>query len=624
LLLGSFILWCLGLFSGEVSTPGDTLLLQPVEVRASSLERFSRGQQVISIDSTILRDLGALSLSDLLQRRSGLFVRQYGPGMIASLTMRGTSAGHNAFFWNGLPINSPSLGQMDLSLLPLSGVDRVQIHMGGSGANYGTDAIGGAIHLSSDVMGGTGWMAEASTGVGSFGLNRQEIQIGFSNSQVGSRSRFYRLQAPNRYPFHNMGKIGLPVEIQEHAGVNQKGLMQDLVWRVGVNSQLSSSFWWNTAHRDVQPVMGSNSTDVQSDQSTRWVLDFNRTTENRHLNLKAGWVRDEMVFNRSDVNITNQFLLAGELDWSLGSRLEFKSGSRATYILGKLSTYEATDNRIEIYQAVNFNPSPDWVVSVNLRQLVFEGEFAPFSPSVGIDWSLLQQKGHQLTGKVAGARSFKVPTLNDRYWVPGGNPDLKSENALSGELGFLYRYTDSKNAWETRVSYYDMQVDNWILWLPGDVYWSPRNVRKVSSHGVDLFFSGHRQSGKWKTGLSGSLSLNQAVILRSDGNNIHEIGKILPYTPGTKAQLGLDVHRESLQFFINGHRIGDRFVSIDNQSGLAAYQLFDAGWRYERAFNRQIVSLGFQVNNFLNTRYEVLRLRPMPGRNFELNITYIL
>ncbi|WP_416171350.1 TonB-dependent receptor [Algoriphagus boritolerans] len=48
------------------------------------------------------------------------------------------------FFWNGLPINSPSLGQSDLSILPVEAIDQAQLHFGSSGALFGNEAIGGS------------------------------------------------------------------------------------------------------------------------------------------------------------------------------------------------------------------------------------------------------------------------------------------------------------------------------------------------------------------------------------------------------------------------------------------------------------------------------------------------
>lgn len=77
----------------------DTVSLEQVEVYAPPLDRFAQGQKVVKFDSELLEAYAARSLGDLLQEQSPVFVRQYGAGMLASPSFRGTSAGHTALFF---------------------------------------------------------------------------------------------------------------------------------------------------------------------------------------------------------------------------------------------------------------------------------------------------------------------------------------------------------------------------------------------------------------------------------------------------------------------------------------------------------------------------------------------
>src|SRR5690606_34422940 len=119
------LLWFISWGDSSGYSPSDTMDLEEVAVYATVLEKYAAGQQVISFDRKLLNDYAGRSLGDLLQQNSGLYLRQYGEGMVASVTIRGTSAGHTAVFWNGLPVNSPSLGQSDFSLIPNEAVDEV-------------------------------------------------------------------------------------------------------------------------------------------------------------------------------------------------------------------------------------------------------------------------------------------------------------------------------------------------------------------------------------------------------------------------------------------------------------------------------------------------------------------
>jgi iron complex outermembrane receptor protein len=109
--------------------------------------------------------------------------------MLTSLTMRGTSAGHNAVFWNGLPINSPSLGQSDFSILPVGGFEELQVHFGGGAALFGTDAIGGAVHMTTKLKFDQGHHAEINSLVGSFGRWNQLGAYSLSSQRLATRFR---------------------------------------------------------------------------------------------------------------------------------------------------------------------------------------------------------------------------------------------------------------------------------------------------------------------------------------------------------------------------------------------------------------------------------------------------
>ncbi|WP_373523128.1 TonB-dependent receptor [Aquiflexum sp.] len=606
-------------------TESDTVQLPEVEVFKASLDKYTFGQQVQTITEKDLESFQGLALSEYLQQRTGLFLRQYGPGMLASLTMRGTSAGHNAVFWNGLPINSPSLGQTDFSILPVGGFDQVAVHFGSGGALYGTDAIGGAIHLNNKPKFGSGHQVQVASLFGSFGRWNQQVQYCFSNKKFSSRSRFYRNFSRNDFPFRNLSKIGTPIEKQENALVEQWGVMQDLAWNLNSKNQFSSAIWWNKTDRQVQPVIGSNTNDTQQDQNLRWVLDYFHFGKNKIWNAKTGLVRDELIFNINSIYKTTQYFIATDLDWEIHPKWNSKSGIRYTYIIGNLSTYDATDSRLELYQSINFQPNEKLSFSMNLRQLVYEGNWAPFTPSIGGEWSIWKSKVQSIQFKTAFARSFKVPTLNDRFWEPGGNPDLESEKSWSGEIGLKHVFVKNNFNFEQQITHFRMSVDNWIIWLPNGSFWSPQNIRKVNNSGLEYFLDVTQQFGEWKLGLSGNYAWNRAINQTNTSENDRSMGKQLPYTPEHKFQSMFSIEKGVFSSFLNTQRVGERFVATDNAGKLKPYQLWDIGVNYRWTLGGKISgNFGAQINNLFNTDYQVLRLRAMPGRNYQVNLNITL
>jgi iron complex outermembrane receptor protein len=185
-------------------------------------------------------------------------------------------------------------------------------------------------------------------------------------------------------------------------------------------------------------------------------------------------------------------------------------------------------------------------------------------------------------------------------------------------------FKKNKFAISNQLTFYRMTVNNWIIWLPNGSFWSPTNIRKVNNSGIEYFLESHQKMGLWILGLQGNYAWNQAINQTNINENDRAKGKQLPYTPEHKFQLTGSLERGGVRAFVNAHWVGERFVGTDNTTKLAPYGLWDTGFQYEWSLATLKGSLGFQVNNLFNTDYQVLRLRSMPGRNYQLNINITL
>lgn len=602
-----------------VAAGQDTLSLAEVAVYAPPLDRFAQGQKVVSFEKRELESYAARSLGDLLQEKSPVFVRQYGAGMLASPSFRGTSAGHTAVFWNGLPVNSISLGQSDLSILPIQAIDQVDLHFGSSGALFGNEAIGGSVHLSTQPLFGKGFNGRFSQTVGSFGLGNSAISAGFSSKNFSAQSKLYRQFAINDFPFRDLSKPGTPEVRAENAQTEQFGLVQDLAWNLSEKSQLKTSIWWNRADRQIQPVMGSVTRDSQEDQSWRAVLDYFRFGNGSVWNVKAGWISDQLIFNGSE-NRTRQFLIATDWDFQKIEKWTFKGGARATFAQGELSSYSASDQRMELYQSAKWEANERLTLSANFRQLGYQDQFVPLLPGVGMDFLIWGKSETELLLKVSAGKGVKVPTLNDRFWNPGGNPDLLPEKSQTGEIG-LHWHRKSAFSWEQSLTYYRMEVDNWIIWLPQGNIWSPQNIREVLNQGLEYQGKVILKTGHWNWEAQGSYTFSQALDLTTDAQNPRQ----LPYTPEHQANGSLEASKNGFSAGISTYYVGQRVIGTGNTRILEGYQLWNARLSFSQFRWKKInVPVSFQVLNLFNKDYQVLYLRAMPGRSYQLNLTIFL
>lgn len=595
----------------------DTLSLKEVEVIAPAYQRFGQGQKAIAWTSEDIQEFNSRTLSDLLQETSPIFVRQYGPGMLSSPSFRGTSAGHTALFWNGLPINSPSLGQSDLSLIPILAIDQADLQFGSSGALIGNESIGGSIQLRSNAKFSQKPQFLFSQETGSFGTYNTRIKAGFSTEKLAFQTKAYRLFTENNYQFEDLSKPGTPTVEQDHGRVNQYGIVQDLSWKTKENQLLNSSFWYNKANRQIQSPMGSNTQDLQEDESWKWSLDYEIFKQKASWFFKTGLVQDHLNFNGS-LSKTRQLFFGAEWDYSTETKWKFHAGTRLSFIKGDLSTYSATDQRIEFFESIQFQANEKLIFSFNGRHLVYLDVFKPLIPSLGLDWKIKESETNSLTFKASGSMGYKVPTLNDRFWEPGGNPDLLPEESWNTESGLHWKF----KKFEQSLTGYWMDVDNWIIWLPNGSVWSPQNIRKVRSEGIEYQGKASFQTGKILWIPNWQYSFNRAVSLQGISESDPSLGKQLPYTPQHQATVGIRGELNSFSVSLAGDYTGKRSVTADNPRTMDPFTLWNTSLSYEGFLIGKIkVPMQFRIQNLLDTNYQVLYLRPMPGRSYHFNLS---
>jgi outer membrane cobalamin receptor len=87
-------------------------------------------------------------VEDLLESVPGVHVRRFGgPGAPAEVSIRGSSAAQVVVLLDGVRLNSPQTGGVDLSTVPVSLLERIEVSRGGGSVQAGSDAIGGVVNL---------------------------------------------------------------------------------------------------------------------------------------------------------------------------------------------------------------------------------------------------------------------------------------------------------------------------------------------------------------------------------------------------------------------------------------------------------------------------------------------
>jgi len=585
--------------------------LEEVEIIATSLEKFGVGATTTKIDSTLIQNSNQASLAQLLTLQSSVFIKQYGAGMLSTISFRGTGASHTSVLWNGMQVGYPFLGQADLSLVPLDFVDEITLVHGSSSARFGTGAIGGIIDLQSHKpLNGIGVAINQS--IGSFGTTNSSLQLSQSGEKGYVKIGGYYKQSENDFPYKSSS--GKPLGNQENANFSLWGVQLSSQYQFNQSNLLTLEAQVASADRNLQSSIGSSASNNQKDKNVWSSLEYQHLLRRGIISVQYGFLFDEINYEES-ITSSNQHKASALFDYDLSASFSIEVGANTTYIEVNTPFYDngvGQENRTNLFASVLWLPINRMNISLNLRQALVTGYKIPFTPSLGVGFKVVKSTSWQLDLKGQLAKGYNVPTLNDRFWIPGGNLNLLPEESVNAEIGFDLKNISSTPFWVSGTVY-QLWVDNWILWLPNGTVWSPENKRKVKGFGVELETGVEKQFGNIR--LKGWLnyaytkSTNQEALDEYD----RSAGKQLPYVPFHNGNITGQLNVGKWQFQLNTVATGKRFITADNETEVPGFVLLNARTSYRFNMTNWSALLYLDANNVTNTNYQSIINRAMPG-----------
>jgi iron complex outermembrane receptor protein len=101
-------------------------------------------------------------------------------------------------------------------------------------------------------------------------------------------------------------------------------------------------------------------------------------------------------------------------------------------------------------------------------------------------------------------------------------------------------------------------------------------------------------------------------------------GAQLPYVPRQQLKAWVGADWRGLSVGTTGRLVGSRYYSADESNALPPYHVVDLNVDYRFSFAGTRLSVGAQVENLTNERYEIIRLYPMPPRRLSGHLTLSL
>ena len=653
--IGLILSMCSILVMGQ-SITDSVFHIEGVSIAAEQIfVKEQAGMKQTNVDSMVLQNKASLSLSDLLSENTSVFIKNHGRGALATASFRGSSPSHTQVSWNGININSPMAGMVDFSLIPVYIIDELNLKHGSASLADRSGGIGGSININNQAAWNEKNTIAYLQGIGSYSTFDEFLMVGFGNKKIQSKTRLYHNYSANDYTFVNRGiaiidpvsgDISNPIDTNAHADYLRYGLLQEIYYRPGSNHLLSMKYWGQYADRTIpRPTSyeGPDNSNLnnQEDRDHRLVADWKYYGNFGKLMLRSGYADKRLDYNQMNQvpglglipaiwsesrqqSLYNTLSYFGEADgdfsWEGNIAYNYHKVGSADSVTG--TGYEGIRNELSSMFAVRKSFKDRVNLNLMLRQEWVDGLWAPFIPYFGMDLRLIQGVDLLLKGNIA--RNYHLPTLNDLYWQPGGNPDLLPEEGFTVEGGVAYQQEFAGHLLKTELSLYRSQIENWIIWIPSvRGFWEPRNIRSVLSKGLEYNIHLQGYISEFNYRISVTYGYTSAVnqgdpLIWSD----ESYGKQLVYIPLHSGNMMAHLSWGNLFLTYQYNAYSERYTTSSNdvarRDRLYPYFMNDISAGSNFRLKRVGLSLELKVYNLFNEAYHTILYRPMPGRNYQL------
>ncbi len=636
----------------------DTIQIPEVEVK-STRQLEQAGVTRHDVDTIAMKRETDASLSDLLSRFSTVFIKSEGRGALSTVAFRGTAPSHTEVYWNGMSLQSPMLGQVDFSQIPVYLTDRISLSPGASSLVEGEGALGGSISLKNDIVWSDRWRGTALSGYGSFGTWNEFVHLAKGTKKFQSSTRIYYNRSKNNFPFTNKdianinpvtGAYIYPRQRNQHANYLLEGAMQSFGFQLGKKSLLETHYWFQYSDRAIPRLNtyeGNDNSNLsrQQDRTNRATVKFSHFYKKSVFTVQSGLSAENMIYSirnkiYGDGYYNALYSKSNVYGFYNKARYQFRPVKNALVKAAAIFDFYHVWTRDTVNQT-GYNQfrrkrglmlSWQQQVTRNFSSMVllrkdWINRFSiPVVPYFGFNLTLSQKHKLVLHGNIA--RNYHYPDLNDLYWQPGGNPNLLPEEGLNSEMGIKTSVSYKKLKGQFGLTAFYNDIKNWIIWIPSPMgYWSPQNIQHVISSGFEANVMFSFPIKKVFVTFKGNYTFTKSI---NHGNAAHwgtaSVGKQLPFVPVNSGNVVVNLSLRSWYLTWINHSYSERFTTSTNEvtlrDRLNPYFMNDLYLGKRWSMDGRTISLQLKIFNLFNEQYRSVLQRPMPGRNEMLLLTY--
>ena len=585
--------------------------------------------QVVTSES--LQNLGGKTVADALALVNGASVFDYGAaGGMKTISIRGLSAANVAILLDGNPINDPQNGLVDLSLLPLSFVDRIEFVSGGASSFYGGNASGGVVNIITRKA-GDGLHARVLQEIGSFNDSRTAAEVRGGVGGGGMIAGYSHETGSDNFPFvvHRTGAADTALK-RSDADYDRK----TLYWSENL-ADFDASIQYVKFDRGVPgevDSVSSNNSVRENDEvfhstfGSRWVLspacvlkvksaydngnetytDPNSMTD-LYYQSKGGDIGTQLEWTCAETNrliggaeYDEHTLHAAGLSWGSNFILDAARLRQSVFLSDDYTIHAglAWLSQAILYAADRYDKYSDVGTDA-------------FSPKIGVNVCI--NTTYDVHLRSSWSKNFRVPTFNDLYYPGYSNPALNPERSNAFDIG-LSAAAGQSDRHSFQATYYDIEVQDGIVSDAPD--YIPYNIASATHRGVEVRYD-YRS---WDDGISAYAGGSYGISLDKSSPASPTYDKQLPYVPKFTGLAGIAVQTSLFRIDIHELLMGLRYTDALETNLLPSYALTDIVLNKSAVVSSFSFSLQLAVKNVFDKEYQIYQVFPMPGRSFKISL----
>ena len=582
----------------------------------------------------MLRNLSATSVADALKYFSGVQIKDYGGlGGLKTVNVRSLGSQHVGVYLDGIRITNAQNGQIDLGRYSLSNMESVSLYNANrnerlqSASEYASAAT---VYMQTKRPTQTTYTMEY--GCGSFGLNKLKgyfalknllfVDAEYQHSDGDYAFRFRSEQEDtvgtrhnSDITFYRIEAAGFYKELSTHVYYynSERGLPGPVIRRLSdqwdsTDRQWDENFFIQSSYKHSWEHFGLKTNlkysydylhylqDPRTNAATMY-CNNHYTQQDLYGSVAAAW-NTRYVSLTASTDLRWSDLNADVYKFAYVYRIDSKS------LLSAIASYRGFEANIALLYTH---------ISDHTR-----GAASPLSrltPMYLASWH-----GGPLTVRAFHKRIFRAPTLNDLYYTLVGNAQLRPENTSQCDLGVDYKDRHLHLA----VDLYTSRIEDKIVAIPMKCQfrWSMVNFGLVRSLGISTTAGYDRTWGKLVLSANANYTCQRDRDFSSPSDP--EYKNTIPYSPLHSASLIVSLGYDGWSACTSWLYTGDRFALISNnkEDMLGAWQTVDLKLSKTFIISRHSLQTTIECNNLTDSRHEVVKRYPMPGRNWKLTLQW--